>query len=119
MKTTRRRPCPAQSGRGRDGTCDFCGAPRPVWCYPCRDFARTVELVGGVAVNYIGSWWACEACHVLIEANAWAALADRTMAAQPAETRRTLAAVWQILRSDVAGLHAMFARHRTGPAVRG
>ncbi len=53
--------------------CDFCSEPEPAWSYP----AATVRVVSNHVSD--GDWAACDACHDLIEAKDFNALADRSL----------------------------------------
>ena len=55
--------------------CDFCSTQPVTWSYPARSFIAYV--VGGIGGESVGSWAACEICHLLIESGDTDALADR------------------------------------------
>ena len=57
--------------------CDFCTGPDPTWEYPCQDFQSSPFATS------LGSWAACEACALLIEAGDWDELRDRALAGAP------------------------------------
>jgi hypothetical protein len=93
--------------------CDFCSARDPVWVYPAREFA-----VAAYGWGSAGGWAACAPCADLIERDDWAALAERTVAANPQV--RTAAAGWPQARAlalEAAGqLHRLFRQARTDAA---
>ncbi len=99
--------------------CDFCTAQtaRP-WCYPCRAFVAwelpADQNILGVPVvaDSPDDWAACDACHALIEAGDWEALAQRS-AADSLSTRLGLRDHALAMMRD---LHAKFRAHRAGPA---
>lgn len=90
---------PLASGR----FCDFCSDPHPPWDYPCESF----ELWG--LVNSLDSWGACDACHLLIQADQWDALAERSKA------KMGVPAIPLHIHRQI---HEAFRKHRKGPALR-
>jgi hypothetical protein len=90
-------------------TCDFCSQPDPTWVYPARSFDAPALAWGSS-----GGWAACDPCSSLIEQQAWAALARRTIELAPSarilaslgrrERRLALKATYQ--------LHQEFQRQR-------
>lgn len=112
-----------------EGWCDFCNAKAPQWDYPCESFlsdAGTVRKDGKTytqALNNIGTWAACDACHELIEAGKFTELLDR-MCAQSGDPDdpllidvRTPGAqvfVRTFMKRQLDG----FMKNRTGPATK-
>ena len=97
-----------------DLICDFCSAPAPAWRYPARTFLA--YCVANVAGESVGDWAACDACHLLIEAEDRKGLAQRSLdelILKHPEARPAAA----VLYEDLAGLHDQFFAHRSGTAV--
>lgn len=91
------------------GTCDFCAAPHPEWCYPCDDF--TVSVTTSPDYGSVGDWAACRDCHDLIERGHFDKLARKAVRSHPARVRPVAVEL-------VAALHAGFRAHRGGPPHR-
>ena len=95
--------------------CDFCSVVEtPAWAYPCADFL--MDQSGGVDHVSTGAWLACDSCAMLIEAEAWSALAERAASihvqSHP-ETRRQ----WAATKERIAELHREFRKYRGGDRV--
>lgn len=97
-----------------DLRCDFCSAPWPMWRYPARSFIAYVAA--NLAGESVGDWAACDACHLLIEADDRAGLALRSLDELMVKHSEASAAAG-ILLHDLADLHGRFFEHRSGPAV--
>jgi hypothetical protein len=69
--------------RGADPTrrariCDFCAAAPAAWRYPTRGGQLNLVVLGDVLVILPrGDWYACPACHLLVQASRWEALSIR------------------------------------------
>jgi hypothetical protein len=65
-------------GTGRARTCDFCAAAPAAWRYPAQAGQLNTVLIGEVLVLVPGGdWYACPACHLLVEVGEWEALSAR------------------------------------------
>jgi transcriptional regulator with XRE-family HTH domain len=62
---------------GRAPACDFCAATPAAWRYPARRDAITVRLQDALVLLQGGDWYACPACHLLVEAGKWDTLSER------------------------------------------
>jgi hypothetical protein len=93
-------PTPALAGRAR--TCDFCAAAPATWRYPTRSGQPATVLLGDALVIVPGGdWYACPACHLLVEAGRWDSLSARA----------------RLPRDQGQALWATFRASRAGPAV--
>ncbi len=108
LEAAQRKPAAADHERhsthrsGRARTCDFCAAAPAAWRYPAHRERLAAVLVSELLVLVPGGdWYACPACHHLVETGGWDALSKR--AGLPADQG---AALW-----------ASFRARRTGPAV--
>jgi hypothetical protein len=82
LEATDRPPTTADRGHpaataGPAPTCDFCAAAPAAWRYSAKRDAITVRLQDALVVLHGGDWYACPACHLLVEAGKWAALSER------------------------------------------
>lgn len=91
------------------GVCDFCGAKRPRWTYPCQSF-QALELPNNTGMGMIADWAACHICYELIEHDQWDLLANRSADNAPFD-------MWAATQLAVRILHQQFKAHRTGPAI--
>lgn len=94
--------------------CDFCSTQPVTWSYPARSFIAYV--VGGIGGESVGSWAACEICHLLIESGDTEALADRaveTLSVRHPEIK----ALGKELLQEMKILHRSFLDHRVGSAL--
>lgn len=98
--------------------CDFCSTPDDVaWTYPCEDFV-VAGLVPGLPNEVkVGDWAACEACHDLIEAGAWAEVGKRAVD-HHVERHPLPAKARSLLTILLRKLHTDFQQHRTGTPYR-
>lgn len=106
--------------------CDFCGALKPTWQYPCESFRRDVEQFdNGVATGLLdqgfdGAWASCNDCHDAYEEGGVDRLVDRVAGQYvkrfPAITSAGPQAV-QRLRSELRRLYRQFELHRVGDPV--
>jgi hypothetical protein len=79
-------------------TCDFCATTPAAWRYPIAGGQLAPVLAGEVLVMVPGGdWYACPACHHLIQAGQWAALSAK--AGLPAHHGAALWAGFQAARS--------------------
>ncbi len=86
----------------RPRVCDFCAAAPSAWRYPVQRQRPAAVLVGELLVVVPGGdWYACGACHLLVETGGWDTLSRR--AGLPA--------------GQGAALWASFRARRSGPAV--
>lgn len=91
------------------GVCDFCSEPYPRYSHVCKTF--TVDgLPGATEYGSIEDWAACEACHELIQQQAWSALAMRSVQHAPPELR-------ELVQNSVRSLHDGFRANRTGEVI--
>lgn len=98
--------------------CDFCSSPdNVVWTYPCHDFVVATLLPGLPDERKVGAWAACGACHDLIEAGAWDAVAERAIESHQ-KTERLPAKAVRMLQRLLLSLHQQFRDNRAGPAYR-
>ncbi len=96
LEAAQRRPAAAR----HDRTCDFCAAAPAAWRYPVRGGQLAPVLVGEVLVLVPGGdWYACPACHLLVEAGRWDALSARARL-----PHQQGAALWATFRAMRAGL---------------
>jgi hypothetical protein len=67
----------ADSAR-RARICDFCAAAPAAWRYPAQGGQLATVLIGDTLVIIPGgNWYACPACHLLVQAGKWEALSVR------------------------------------------
>jgi hypothetical protein len=94
-------PGPAPAAPPPARTCDFCAAAPAAWRYPARsDRLATVRLGEVLVVVPGGDWYACPACHRLVEAGRWDSLSAR--ARLPADQGQALWATFRALRAGPA-----------------
>lgn len=96
--------------------CAFCGDVHPTWEYPATPYL--VDLGGGEQYQSRGPWPACDACHTLVEAGAWARLVPRGALSFGTLLAPGDAMGRAIIEAQVRQHHETFRRHRTGPARR-
>jgi hypothetical protein len=69
---------PHNGAAEHDRRCDFCAAAPAAWRYPARGEQPATVLVGDALVIVPGGdWYACPACHLLVEAGEWDTLSGR------------------------------------------
>jgi hypothetical protein len=90
-----------------DRNCDFCAVPEPLWVYPAAEFETHLE------VSCVGDWYACQACHTLIDSADWDRLISRStdlyLRAYPESAGNATAAY-----HGFVALYRQFQRRRTG-----
>jgi hypothetical protein len=96
--------------------CAFCGDIQPTWEYPATPYL--VDLGGGEQYQTRGPWPACDPCHALVEAEAWARLVPRGVLAFSTLLAPGDAKGQALIAAQVRQHHETFRRHRTGPARR-
>ncbi len=92
--------------------CDFCSAFDPTWEYPARTFIA--YRVAGFTGESVGSWAACDPCHVLIEANDRDGLVERSLGRLGVMDEGVRESTGACLRA----LHAKFFANRLGPPTQ-
>ncbi|MEU8849036.1 hypothetical protein AB0C70_22925 [Streptomyces sp. NPDC048564] len=100
----------AEASNTSVGVCDFCATLRPTWRYEAQPFVRSLAGTG-VVVLWDDLWAACDACHLLIEADQWARLLRRHKRLNPT-------AMDAVIAAETAALWMQFEQFRTGPAKR-
>lgn len=104
--------------RPEEVVCDFCIVPlnrETVWTYPCESFRPSgYQIPGRLIQTSVTDWAACEACHALIEQQAWDALAKRSVDHFPERAEMSRAHRRQTMK-QLKTLYLEFSRHRRGP----
>jgi len=82
LEATQHRPHPADDRHadptGQARICDFCAATPAAWRYPTRGGQLAPVPVGeALVVIPGGDWYACPACHRLVQAGQWDTLSQR------------------------------------------
>lgn len=111
------------NGRGTASTavsvpsgCDFCGASRAQWRYPCRSFAPTVNGLSWLRLAMRGAWYACATCHRLVERAQWAQLQRRCLTRYRRAHGPSTAVEAAAMAEQLAITWGGFRANRTGPA---
>jgi hypothetical protein len=91
---------PTAGSRRRRVVCDFCADQAAAYRYPTRR-AGIVPVGDAVVVLPGGDWFACPACHLLVEAGQWDSLSVRA----------------RLSAEQGAAFWAGFRQCRSGPAV--
>jgi hypothetical protein len=97
--------------------CDLCSTPDPKYRYPASDFIHAIgEDVGPFQLASRGDWFACQACHALIEAGDSKALAERCVAMIVGVHPEMLADMQDLVDETII-VHQEFFSSRKGEAV--
>jgi hypothetical protein len=96
--------------------CDFCGAPKPVWAFPCRNHVTT-DTVGGLSASQgsLGAWGACDECHALILKADREGVVRRAVENIPAELKLVPMA---LVQSSIRHVQDNFWSNRDGDPIR-
>ncbi len=102
LKATDPKPAPDDPARSlqRRPVCDFCASQPATYRYPTRRDG-IIPVGGSMVVLPGGDWFACPACHLLVEAQLWDTLSARA----------------RLSAEHGAVLWAYFRECRSGPAV--
>jgi len=91
--------------------CDFCSELNPTWKYLCISFK-----LDGIPASSQDDWSACDACHDLIEKDAWQKLAERCYSTFPPWIKSQMPSTDAL--SYFLHLHKQFQEHRLKEAPR-
>lgn len=92
--------------------CDFCAAEKIVKLYRCKNFVFNNT---SVFRNDFGTWGACRTCAMLIDAERWSELTERSFV-KFAKRHGPISRYDAIgLRQQFRTIHQLFREHKIGP----
>lgn len=110
-------PIPEPAAEDSILVCDFCMKPHPTWDFPAAPFHAWTEVLPEVTNDMasINEWAACDDCRLLVEADEYEALAERSYLHQMMHMPDMLNIPKVIVMHSIRDLHEKFRAARTGP----